>query len=475
MSVPYDQVELLLVLYRAMNEVPPDRDQIFRAVDGERGYYLQHPGLMLPYSPNWFSFRRLIRSGYIEQSVDSYESGFVLTEKGEEAAEAELERRITQNQTEDHLSGASEETAKPLTDPLSQTSVSAFVAYARPDADYVNSFRRHATTLTRSGKLTVWFDGELIAGKDWDDAIREKLRTSDYFLPMISADFLASDYGWDQELKTAMEARLAGQIEVVPIIVRPCDWKNSGIEHIQALPKDGKPIATWTLEDDAWLDVITQLRTAIDHQTVSEDLGRDDQGEEENEIIPFDPNHFAPLDAQVRLEELVEDIQNNMDAVSRAVESLTVDLESTAEQLQIPNQSAKRKNVIVQRLASSFRNTSEKIQESSPLISGGFEDFAVTTRLIIEKETFDTEEKKSEGRSLILSMESFLSDFEVFGIQVQGARAALVSNFPDVSIALSRARNDLDAAMGEFAGSTNKGVQIIRNLIPDLRKAIGEV
>ena len=42
---------------------------------------------------------------------------------------------------------------------------------------------------------------------------------------------------------------------VVPIIVRPCLWQVSKFSHLNVLPKDGKPITTWTNEDEAWLDV----------------------------------------------------------------------------------------------------------------------------------------------------------------------------------------------------------------------------
>ena len=76
---------------------------------------------------------------------------------------------------------------------------------------------------------------------------------------LVSADFLASDYCADVELKRALERQAAGACRVVPIIVRDVNWKRSKIAALQALPADGKPVTTWPDQDTAWRTVADGL------------------------------------------------------------------------------------------------------------------------------------------------------------------------------------------------------------------------
>ena len=48
-------------------------------------------------------------------------------------------------------------------------------------------------------------------------------------------------------MKAALARRERGEAKVVPIIARPVDWQQSPFAHLQALPKDGKPITTFQI------------------------------------------------------------------------------------------------------------------------------------------------------------------------------------------------------------------------------------
>ena len=43
-------------------------------------------------------------------------------------------------------------------------------------------------------------------------------------------------------------------------MVRPCDWAASELSKFQAVPKDAKPITTWSNHDEAWLDAIEGIK-----------------------------------------------------------------------------------------------------------------------------------------------------------------------------------------------------------------------
>src|ERR1051326_3452661 len=45
---------------------------------------------------------------------------------------------------------------------------------------------------------------------------------------------------------------LRGQARIIPILLRPCDWQNTPLATLQALPSHGKPVTSWPTHDDAF-------------------------------------------------------------------------------------------------------------------------------------------------------------------------------------------------------------------------------
>ncbi len=138
-----------------------------------------------------------------------------------------------------------------------------FYSYSHKDEEFRDTLETHLILLKRQSFITGWHDRKISGGKEWKDAIDEHLESADIILLLISVDFLASDYCYDVEMKRAMERHDAGTARVVPIILRTCYWKSSPFGKLQALPKDGKPIKSWTDRDDAFTDVAAGIRKAV--------------------------------------------------------------------------------------------------------------------------------------------------------------------------------------------------------------------
>jgi len=77
---------------------------------------------------------------------------------------------------------------------------------------------------------------------------------------LISADFVASDYCYEKEMKRAMERHEKGEARVVLVILRSCDWHSTPFGKLQGLPKDGKAVTSWGNRDEAWNDVARGIR-----------------------------------------------------------------------------------------------------------------------------------------------------------------------------------------------------------------------
>ena len=109
-----------------------------------------------------------------------------------------------------------------------------------------------------------WSDDRKIgAGTEWKAQIDNHLNSAHLIFLLISADFVASDYCYDVEMKRAMERHDAGEARVIPIILKPCDWHNGPFGKLQALPKDGRAVTDWSNRDKAFTDVAKGIRAAV--------------------------------------------------------------------------------------------------------------------------------------------------------------------------------------------------------------------
>jgi hypothetical protein len=147
---------------------------------------------------------------------------------------------------------------------VGSTPIKLFCSYSHCDELLRDELEKHLKMLQRQGLVKSWHDRQIGAGDLWSEAIDRNLQEADIILLLISADFLASDYCFDIEMKTALERHKAGDALVVPVILRPVDWQATPFRAIQALPRDGKPVTTFENRDLAFEQVATGIRAAIE-------------------------------------------------------------------------------------------------------------------------------------------------------------------------------------------------------------------
>ena len=69
-------------------------------------------------------------------------------------------------------------------------------------------------------------------------------------------------------MQRAMERHESGKAHVIPIILRPADWKSALFGKLKALPSDGKAITRWNNRDEAFLNVAKGIRRVVKELTV---------------------------------------------------------------------------------------------------------------------------------------------------------------------------------------------------------------
>jgi TIR domain len=150
-----------------------------------------------------------------------------------------------------------------MPDTLPTQPITIFCSYTRADESYKNALKTALAVPIRNGEISLWHDRLIEPGEEWDDEIKAQLNSADIILLMVSADFFASDYCQRVEVQTALDRHRDGTARVIPIICRKVLWNRSGLEILQALPTDAKPIKSWTDSDEAYFNIAQGLQRVI--------------------------------------------------------------------------------------------------------------------------------------------------------------------------------------------------------------------
>ena len=140
-----------------------------------------------------------------------------------------------------------------------------FIAYSRRDTKILEELRIHLKVLERIQNVKIWYDGLIEAGHDWDESIKGHLHQADIVLLLISHYLLASDYCYDTEMTQAMELHEQGKLRAIPVIASSCLWQKTPFAHLQALPKNGKPIINdWGIDKEVpYLQIMQALEAIV--------------------------------------------------------------------------------------------------------------------------------------------------------------------------------------------------------------------
>lgn len=140
-----------------------------------------------------------------------------------------------------------------------------FVSYAHEDRELKNSLITGFAALKREGFVEIWHDEEILPAQEWHEEIANKLESADIILLLISPDFIASDFIYDVELKSAMKRHEEKTAHVVPVILRPADWHSQIYGKLQALPTGGIEVTSdkWRNQDEAILNIVQGIRRLV--------------------------------------------------------------------------------------------------------------------------------------------------------------------------------------------------------------------
>jgi hypothetical protein len=137
-------------------------------------------------------------------------------------------------------------------------------SYSHKDELLWQELKDHLSPLHRQGLIRLWDDRCIDPGTNWEEQIYQELANANIIILFVSASFIASEFCYSNELSKAIARHDAGQCRVIPVIVRDVDWKKMSFSGLQALPKNGAPVTSYTRQDEAWLQVAEGIRRVVE-------------------------------------------------------------------------------------------------------------------------------------------------------------------------------------------------------------------
>ncbi|MCC8955042.1 toll/interleukin-1 receptor domain-containing protein [Bradyrhizobium sp. Pear77] len=138
-----------------------------------------------------------------------------------------------------------------------------FFSYSHKDEGLRDQLETHLRMLQRQGFIEAWHDRRILAGTPLDSSIDAQMERADIVLLLVSSDFLASEYCYEREMQRALVRHREGACVVIPVILRPCDWRDAPFAPLMALPTDGKPVTKWPNADEAFLEITTGIKKLV--------------------------------------------------------------------------------------------------------------------------------------------------------------------------------------------------------------------
>jgi hypothetical protein len=204
-----------------------------------------------------------------------------------------------------------------------------FFSYSHADEPLRDQLEKHLSALRRQGLIEAWHDRRIEVGREFDDEISENLEAADVILLLVSSDFLASEYCYEREMRRAIERHEAKEAIVVPVILRPCDWHDTPFGKLQAAPKDGLAITLWPNVDEAFLDVVTSIKRALQNRGAKPSLPPNRRMKPSTQSVPASAPRSSNLRVAKRFTERDKDqfIHDGFNYIARFFENSLRELE----------------------------------------------------------------------------------------------------------------------------------------------------
>lgn len=145
-------------------------------------------------------------------------------------------------------------------------SIKIFISYSHEDEKLKQRLLTHLSPLMRKRKdlIRTWDDQQIKAGDEHNEELMKNFDEFNIILCLISPDFINTDYCYLLQAQPALDRQKAGKVKVVPILLKPTDWKNTIFSIFEIIPRDRKAITLQRSREEAFTKIAKEIDIIIE-------------------------------------------------------------------------------------------------------------------------------------------------------------------------------------------------------------------
>jgi hypothetical protein len=116
--------------------------------------------------------------------------------------------------------------------------------------------------------ITLWYDRNIMPGRERAQETATHLDRAQIILLLISPDFLASERCRAQ-MRQALEKHTTGTAQALSILLHPtASWKRAPFAHLPILPRRAEPVTTWHKQELALSEIAEEICALVEYLQV---------------------------------------------------------------------------------------------------------------------------------------------------------------------------------------------------------------
>lgn len=123
----------------------------------------------------------------------------------------------------------------------SKMPIQLYFVFDDSDRQFADELESSFSIMVRRGNITIWHPGKILGGRNVPKTIEQKVKETQIFVFIVTANFLASTYCYEME-EIAMRRQQKGEVAILPVIYKSCLWQFSTFKDLNALPSNGETI-----------------------------------------------------------------------------------------------------------------------------------------------------------------------------------------------------------------------------------------
>ncbi len=117
-----------------------------------------------------------------------------------------------------------------------------FVSYSHKDTDWLDRLSTFLKPYIKQGRLNVWADPYIQVGDQWRRNISAALGRTCVGVLLVSQDFFASDFIWEEELPTLLQGAQSGWVILFAIPISASTFEITPLAEYQWARDPNRPL-----------------------------------------------------------------------------------------------------------------------------------------------------------------------------------------------------------------------------------------